>query len=119
MCERCVASGKMTQAEADQQAAEFGEILAMVGAADNGGFNMPPMPEFITRLMVQQTAEEFVSVLTQYGYELSIGLLDTGNVAVGLIKSSEKETGPVAGGGYVLAEFSADGIRKMLGEGDK
>ncbi|QAX92914.1 hypothetical protein SEA_WHEEHEIM_5 [Streptomyces phage WheeHeim] len=113
-----MASGKMTQAEADQQAAEFGEILGLVGAAEGGGFNMPPMPDFVTRLMVQQVSEEFVSVLAQYGYEISIGLLDTGNVAVGLIKSSEKESGPVAGGGYVLAEFSADGIRKMLEMGN-
>lgn len=114
MCERCVASGKMTQDEMEAQRAELSEILGMVGGE---GFGMPQMPEFITGLMVQQVSEEFVSVLAQYGYEISIGLLDTGNVAVGLIKSSEKETGPVAGGGYVLAEFSADGIRKMLGEG--
>lgn len=118
MCERCVASGKMTQAEADAQAAEFADILGMVGGSGEG-FAMPAMPDMITRLMVQQMSEEFVSALAQFGYEISIGLLDTGNVAVGLIKSSEKDTGPVAGGGYVLAEFSADGIRKMLGEGDK
>lgn len=106
MCERCVKSGKMTQAEADQQAAEMADILGMVSG--------PGMPDAITRMIVGQMADEFVSVLAQSGYEISIGLLDTGNVAVGLIKSSEKDSGPVAGGGYVMAEFSADGIRKML-----
>ena len=69
-------------------------------------------------MIVGQMADEFVSVLAQTGYEISIGLLDTGNVAVGLIKSSEKESGPLAGGGYVMAEFSADGIRKMLEMGN-
>ncbi|UYL87495.1 hypothetical protein SEA_RICKROSS_5 [Streptomyces phage RickRoss] len=103
-------SGKMTQAEADQQAAEMADVLGMVSGAG--------MPDAITRMIVGQMADEFVSVLTQSGYELSIGLLDTGNVAIGLVKSDEKETGPVAGGGYVMAEFSADGIRKMLGMGD-
>lgn len=116
MCERCVASGKMTQDEMEAQRAELSEILGMVGG---DGFAMPQMPEFITRLMVQQVSDEFVSVLAQYGYEISIGLLDTGNVAVGLIRKDEAATGPVAGGGYVLAEFSAENVRKMLGEGDK
>ena len=110
MCERCVKSGKMTRAEADQQAAEMADILGMVSGAG--------MPDGITRMIVGQMADEFVSVLAQSGYEISIGLLDTGNVAVGLIKSSEKDTGPVTGGGYVMAEFSADGIRKMLGMGN-
>lgn len=112
MCERCVANGRMTQAEADAQRAEMGDLLGMLVGGDG-------MPDVIGRIAVQQMSEEFVSALAQFGYEISIGLLDTGNVAVGLIKSSEKDTGPVAGGGYVLAEFSADGIRKMLGEGDK
>lgn len=109
MCERCVASGKMTQAEADQQRAEIAETLGVLGAVGE-------MPEGIMRMIVGQMADEFVSVLAQSGYELSIGLLDTGNVAVGLIKTSEKESGALSGGGYVMAEFSADGIRKMLGE---
>lgn len=110
MCERCVKSGKMTQAEADQQAAEMADILGMVSGAG--------MPEGITRMIVGQMADEFVSVVTQSGYELSIGLLDSGNVAIGLISTSEKKSGPVAGGGYVMAEFSADGIRKMLEMGN-
>lgn len=116
MCERCVASGKMTQAEADQQRAELADTL---GAALAGG--MPDflggMPDSIAKMIVGQMADEFVSGMAQFGYEISIGLLESGTVAVGLIKSSEKETGPVTGGGYVLGEFSADGIRKMLGEG--
>lgn len=110
MCERCVKSGKMTQAEADQQAAEMADILGMVSGTG--------MPDAIARLVVGQMADEFVSVLAQSGYEISIGLLDTGNVAVGLIKSAEKGAGQFAGGGYVMAEFSADGIRKMLGMGN-
>ena len=110
MCERCVKSGKMTQAEADQQAAEMADVL---GVLSGGG-----MPDAIAQMLVGQTADEFVSVMAQFGYEISIGLLDTGNVAVGLIKSSEKDSGPLAGGGYVMAEFSADGIRKMLEAGN-
>ena len=94
MCERCVESGRMTEAEVAQQREEMNEILAVAS--------------------VQQMSEEFVSVLAQFGYGISIGLLDSGNIAVGLTKSSEKGSGPVAGDGYVLAEFSADSIRKIL-----
>lgn len=112
MCERCVKSGKMTQAEADQQAAEMADMLGMV----SGGTGMPDAITHMT--IVGQMADEFVSVLAQTGYEINIGLLDTGNVVVGLIKSAEKGAGQFAGGGYVMAEFSADGIRKMLGMGN-
>lgn len=114
MCERCVASGKMSQEEADAQAAEFAEILGMVGAAEGGGFQMPPMPAFVTRLMIQQMAEEFVSGLTQFGYAVSVGTIDNGNLVVGLVAKDDASGGAP---GYVLGEFSADDVRKMLGEG--
>ena len=111
MCERCVKSGKMTQEEMETQRAEMADILGMV--SENG------LSGTIVQMMVAQMADEFVSMLAQSGYELSVGLLANGNVAIGLIKSSENETGLLAGGGYVMAEFSADGIRKMLETGDK
>jgi len=106
MCENCVAAGRMTQAEADAQKAELSGVIDALGMSDAG-----PV-EILSRLAVQGMGQEFMANVTEIGYELSVGRLKNGNVAVGLIPSGA--SGP--GMGYVMAEFSADNIRRMLDE---
>lgn len=110
MCENCVATGRMTQAEADAQKAEISELLGILGSS---GMGDGMAPEFVAKFAVQQIGQEFTAMIAQYGYELSVGKLDNGNVAVGLVKSTDPD-GP--GDGYVMAEFSAENVRKMLSE---
>lgn len=100
MCENCVATGRMTQAEADAQKAEICELLGMLRAY---GMGYGMAPEFA----VQQIGQEFTAIIARYGYELGVGKLDNENVAVGLVKSTDLD-GP--GDGYVMAEFPAENV---------
>jgi hypothetical protein len=54
-------------------------------------------------------AEEFTALVSELGYEFSIGRLENGNVAIGLVRKTDN-----AGPGYVLGEYSADHVRTML-----
>lgn len=106
MCDECVNAGRMTQAEADAQKAELSSVIDALGMSDAGPVDI------LSRLAIQGMGEEFMANVTETGYELSVGRLKNGNVAVGLIPSGESGLGY----GYVLAEFSADNIRRMLDE---
>jgi len=94
----------MTETEAAEQRAEIDSLLGVL-EMDGAG-----PAEIIGRMAVQQISEEYVSVLSKYGYEITIGLLDSGNIAVGLLHKDAASQGP----GYVLAEFSADNLRELL-----
>lgn len=111
MCDNCVKAGRMTEAEAAQQAEEFAGILGLV-SGESGGFQMPPMPEMISQLMVQQMAEEFTSALRSLGYGLSLGSIENGNIVMGIVRVSDDQGTP----GYVLGEYAADDVRRLLGE---
>lgn len=106
MCDNCVKSGRMTEAEAAEQRAEMDALLGALGSA----LGSSDPAELMGRIAVQQISEEYVSVLNEYGYEISLGILESGNVAVGLMRRDSTSEGP----GYVLAEFSADTLRKLL-----
>ena len=101
MCDNCVKAGRMTEAEAAEQREEFSGILGMV----LGGGS----PEFMSQLMVQTMAEEFMSSLRGLGYGLSLGRIDNGNVVMGIVRNGA-ENDP----GYVLGEYAADDVRTML-----
>jgi len=91
----------MTPAEAADQRREFEEtISAVLGTG----------PDLIARLAVQSMSEEYTELLREYGYEISIGTIENGNVVVGLVNRNATVNAP----GYVLAEFSADHVRDML-----
>lgn len=101
MCDNCVKAGRMTEAEAAEQREEFSGILGMV----LGGGS----PEFMSQLMVQTMAEEFVSALREMGYGLSLGTVENGNIVMGIVRTD----GPNVPG-YVLGEYSADDVRTLL-----
>lgn len=101
MCDNCVKAGRMTEAEAAMQREEFSGILDAV-------MNGDPQ-EIVSKLVIQTAAEEFTALVSELGYEFSIGRLENGNVAIGLVRKVDN-----AGPGYVLGEYSADNVRTML-----
>lgn len=98
MCDNCVKSGKMTQEESDEQREMFAELLNIA-------------PDAVAEMAIEGIASEFLALIKRFGYEISIGILDNGNAAVGLVKTSD---GPGSGPGYVLGEFAGTDLRDML-----
>lgn len=98
MCDNCVKSGKMTQEESDEQREMFAELLNIA-------------PDAVAEMAIEGIATEFTALIQRFGYEISIGVLENGNVAVGLNRGSD---GPGSGPGYVLAEFQGSEVRDML-----
>jgi len=94
----------MTPAEAEKQREEMGEMLGALLNGDTQGI--------ISRMLVTTIAEEFMSGIKEAGYELSVGKLENGNVAIGLMDPRDGAAGP----GFVLAEFSAENVQRMLAE---
>lgn len=104
MCDNCVKAGRMTEAEAAEQREEFSGILGMV----LGGGS----PEFMSQLMIQTMAEEFVSAIKELGYGLSLGTIENGNIVMGIVRVNDDQGTP----GYVLGEYAANDVRRLLGE---